>query len=1117
MAIDMDLVPNGGPANGHGTNGNGRAGSPGDRIQVMVVGLGMVGIAFIEKMLTLDVAGKYFIRTCGEEPMVAYNRVGLTEYFQHRNVEDLYLNDVSWYAEQNPEHFAFHIGEQVLEIDTANKLVHTSKDNSFRYDILVMATGSVADLPPYISPERAKEVKGVFVYRSIADLEAIIKYAERPEVTRASVIGGGLLGLEAAKAVYDMPSVPDVSILIRQGYPLNRQLDGPAGELVLRKIEGLGVKVHTRCEPSSIISREHAERGDVFSGFDTPKGGIESDMVIFAIGIKPRDDLARKSGIKVAPRGGIEVGDDLSTSAEGVFAIGECASWRGNFYGLIAPGVEMADILAFNLTQTEGTAAHVPRKMNTPDLSTRLKLMGVDVASFGDYFADVRAPKSSPVPANAPDPVAEGEVAINRTKPSRHRKLEEEPVKCLTYHDPFSATYKKYIFTEDGQHLMGGMMIGDVGDFTKLVAITKKKKKLDVPPSQFILGAKKDGEENGDDLDDDTTICSCHNVSKGAIAGCVKNGMTELAQIKGKTKAGAGCGGCVPLVTAIFKSEMKKAGHTLVNHLCPHFKMSRMDLFQVVKIKRLRDFRSIMDTIGAKGSVGCEICKPAVASILSSLYNDHVMKPEHHGSQDTNDRFLANIQRNGTFSVVPRIPGGEIHPDKLVAIGKIAKEYGLYTKITGGQRIDMFGAQKQDLPDIWTKLHAAGLESGHAYGKSLRTVKSCVGTTWCRFGVGDSVGLAIDLENRYRGVRSPHKFKGGVSGCVRECAEAQSKDFGLIATDKGWNIFIGGNGGAKPRHAQLFAQDVPPSKVVRIIDRYLMFYIRTADRLVRTAPWVESFEGGIEKLRRILIKDELGICADLEAEMDSLIGTYEDEWKRAVQDPDLRKQFRQFVNTDERRPAIETISERGQVRAADWPKNFPGEKFDAANLRTPKSEWKWIPLATVSDLQPNEKNTTSAAVRYGQDSQLAIFHVPGRGYYATQQMCPHKRAFVLDHGIVGDDKDGNLYVSCPLHKRNFRLDNGDCTNDDDYKVLAFDVKESNNGELLVLLPPEDDLDAMIGSSKWMVRKSTAEALGRNPATAIELVAPSGEVTEGNKGGESCGGGATGCGSSALEW
>lgn len=289
-----------------------------------------------------------------------------------------------------------------------------------------------------------------------------------------------------------------------------------------------------------------------------------------------------------------------------------------------------------------------------------------------------------------------------------------------------------------------------------------------------------------------------------------------------------------------------------------------------------------------------------------------------------------------------------------------------------------------------------------------------------------------------------------------------------------------------------------------------MLYIRTADRLQRTAPWVESFEGGVDKLRKILIDDELGICADLEAEMDALIGTYQDEWATALKDPNLRQSFRQFANTPERRLNSELITERGQQRPADWPKAFPGLRFRAEDLATPRSEWQYVRLASVSDQSSTNENTTSCAVRYGEDTQLAIFHVPGKGYFCTQQMCPRayppsaltrppelelipipfpdKRAFILEHGIVGDDKDGRLYVSCPLHKRNFRLDNGDCLNDDEYKILAFDVLE-RDGDLLVQVPPPDELDALIGSSKWMVRKATADALGRNAATAIECVLP----------------------------
>ncbi|RXW14988.1 hypothetical protein EST38_g10867 [Candolleomyces aberdarensis] len=1138
---------------------------PEGKLVIFVVGLGMVGIAFIEKMLGLD-EGKYFIVTCGEEKHFAYNRVGyvndvleiflalilphsvsLTEYFEHRNVENLYLNPPSWYAQHEPHRLSYHLQETVVSISPEDHLVHTDKGRAFRYHKCVIATGSRAEVPPYTSIEQAAKTKGVFVYRNIADLDNIIAYSESSEVNHAVVVGGGLLGLEAAKAVYDLPSISHVSIVNRQAYPLSRQLDGEAGEMVLHKIEGMGVEVLTRCSPTRQITRA-VDGEETFCGFELQDGKVHAaDLVIYAIGIRPRDELARVSGIKCHPRSGIIVGDDLKTSAEDVYAIGECASWRENTYGLIGPGIEMADILAFNLTQTEG---HAPRAMNAPDLSTKLKLMGIDVASFGDFFADKRLPKgrtqdishlngdgAEPKPHVNGNGKAAIEIAFEEEKQpaqqdeakqngsaekksapaKKHRKRgEDEPINCLVYKDPFSATYKKYIFTEDGKYLLGGMMVGDVSDFVKLVAIVKKKKPLEVPPSQFIVGDKK-GADDGGDLDDDAQVCSCHNVLKEDIVKCVKSGdCLTIPDLKTKTKVGTGCGGCMPLVTSLFNAEMKKAGRKLNTSLCPHFNMSRTDLFNIIKVKQLRTLPEVMEAVGVdKDSIGCETCKPAIGSILSSLYNEHVMKGVHHSNQDTNDKYLANIQRNGTFSVVPRITAGEITPDGLIIIGNVAKKYNLYTKITGGQRIDMFGARKEDLPDIWEELHKGGFESGHAYGKSLRTVKSCVGTTWCRFGVGDSVGLAVQLENRYRGVRSPHKFKGGVSGCVRECAEAQGKDFGLIATDKGWNIFVGGNGGANPRHAELFAKDVPPSKVVRIIDRFLAYYIVTADKLQRTARWVENMEGGIEKLKKVILEDELGICKDLDAMMDNLVNTYEDEWAAVVKDPSKRKQFKQFINTDERLPQSEIIQERGQPRPADWSKSSPAVKLSTDQCRTPKSEWSWINVARKADLLVNEGGTSSAAVKYG-DSQLAIYHVPRRGYYATQQMCPHRRAFVLDHGIIGDSPNGKPYVSCPLHKRNFTLSDGECLNDGDYQIMTFDCREDPEDleRLQILLPPIDDLDAQLGTEKWMVRQAESEALGLNAATQISILGPKGDFLPGvDVGG--CGG--NDCGDHKLSW
>ncbi|KAH7909470.1 hypothetical protein BJ138DRAFT_1066987 [Hygrophoropsis aurantiaca] len=1128
------------------------------RKTIFVVGLGMVGIAFIEKMLNLDEPKRYRIVTCGEELHLAYNRVALTDYFQHRSVEKLYLNQVDWYAQQDPDRFVFHTGEQVTSLNTDARSVTTSKGRVVDYDYCVLSTGSESTLPSYIPPARAEKTQGIFVYRNISDLDKILAYSEQDHVKggRAVVVGGGLLGLEAAKAVFDLESLGNVTIINRRAFPLSRQLDDEGGEIVLRRIEAMGVQVLTMTSVTDITTSPEG----ILTGLTLSNDQhLDAKMVIFAIGITPRDDLARKSGLLCQDKGGIIVDDLLKTNAEDVYAIGECASWRGNTYGLIAPGVEMADILSFNFTQVAtGVGGFRPRQMNMPDLSTKLKLMGVDVASFGDYFADKRIPRgvakadtskvgvaaAEPLPRDkaehrpktgepvweikideAPRPtvkvetVASSDATVDGEKKSVHRRhaASDGPIECLTYRDPFAFVYKKYIFTADGKNLLGGMMVGDTSDYVKLVSLVKKKKALEEPPSKFIIGSGGKGEEDGADLDDDTQICSCHNVTKGDIVACVQGGTETLPDLKAKTKAGNGCGGCMPLVTNIFKAEMKKAGHAVSNSLCPHFAMTRQELFTIIKIRKLKTFADVIASAGVKSdSVGCETCKPVVGSILSSLYNELVMTPVHHANQDTNDRYLANIQRNGTFSVVPRVAGGEITPDKLIALGQVAKKYNLYTKITGGQRIDLFGAQKQDLPDIWEELVNAGFESGHAYGKALRTVKSCVGTTWCRYGIGDSVGMAIYLEERYKGIRSPHKLKGGVSGCVRECAEAQSKDFGLIATDKGWNVFLAGNGGMTPRHATLFARDVPPSKVVRIIDRFLMYYIRSADKLMRTARWVEQFEGGIERLKKILLDDELGLCAELEKEMDELVGTYSDEWKAVIKDPARKRQFRQFVNTDERRPQIEVIKERGQQRPADWPKQFPPAKLHPSAIGTPKSEWKWHKLATVHDLTPSDVATTSAAVKYG-DSQLAIFHIPNRGYFVTQQMCPHKRAFVLDHGIVGDDMNGNLYVSCPLHKRNFRLSDGECLNDAEYSIIAFDIKQEGD-DLLVLLPEAEELDDVIGTSRWMVKQASAEVALRGGGEGIEIVGVGVGGTDG--GGESgCAGGGGSCsgGNPSLDW
>ncbi|KAG8526490.1 uncharacterized protein KY384_008690 [Bacidia gigantensis] len=1036
------------------------------RRKVVVVGLGMVGVAFIEKLMKMDAKRReYDIVVIGEEAHLAYNRVGLTSFFQHRQAENLYLNSREWYSGMPEGSLNYHLNTRVTEIHPADRLVSTSTGATVPYDILILATGSDALLPRHTP---GHDAEGVFVYRTIDDLEKLIRYAETCRGSTGVVVGGGLLGLEAAKAMMDLETFGKVKLIERNRWVLSRQLDEDAGGMVVELVRKLGLDVLL----SKRVGRIEVDSTNAVKGVQFEDGErMECNCLMFGIGIKARDELARRIGIKCADRGGgIVVDADLQTSHEGIYAIGECASWENQTFGLIAPGIEMAEILAFNMTQAK---VHRPRKFESPDLSTKLKLLGVEVASFGDFFADRDGPKKLPekwrgMKKEQTDGMHQEQVKNITDGPP------PPPVKALSYKDPFQSVYKKFLFTLDGKYLLGGMMIGDTKDYVKLVPMVKHQKQLEVPPSQFILGASKEGDDDGSDLTNDTQICSCHNVTKGDVCKVVRDGSCKsIGDVKSCTKAGTGCGGCMPLVQTIFNAEMKAQGAEVLNHLCPHFAFSRADLFNVISVKKLKTFAYVMAECGKeKESAGCEACKPTIGSILASLWNQHVMDEPLHGLQDTNDRFLANIQRNGTFSVIPRVAGGEITPDKLIAIGSVAKKYNLYCKITGGQRIDMFGAKKEDLIDIWTSLVNAGMESGHAYAKSLRTVKSCVGTTWCRFGIGDSVGMAVRLEERYKSIRSPHKLKSGVSGCVRECAEAQNKDFGLIATDKGFNIFVGGNGGAKPRHSELLAKDVPPDDVIPILDRYLMFYIRTADKLQRTARWIEQLPNGIKYLREVILEDKIGIASSLEQQMAELVGSFFCEWTAAINDETRKQSFQQFGNTPETIPNnVEVVDERGQVRPAYWPKKSVTEDFRG----TKWSNLAWQPIIEAKHFSDASMGS-SKNIKRG-DTQLAVFKIRGK-WYATQQMCPHKRTFALSEGLIGDDiKSDKLWVSCPFHKRNFTLngkDAGRCTNDEEVNIATFPVEERDDGWVYLKLPPVEELDARLGTNKWKVKEEEAD-------------------------------------------
>jgi nitrite reductase (NADH) large subunit len=828
--------------------------------KIVVVGNGMVGYKFCEKLIAKAGTDAFEIVVYGEEPRPAYDRVHLSSYFDGKTIEDLTLAPTSWYAANK---INLILSDPVVNLDLENKKITSHHGNTEGYDFLILATGSAAFVPPIAGVDK----RGVFVYRTIEDLDLMLSYAKKAKV--GAVIGGGLLGLEAAKALMDL-GIKETHVIEFAPRLMPRQVDELGSKMLQSKLEELGLKIHLNKNTQEILGN-----GKITGMQFADDSKIDVDMLVISAGIKPRDELARVAGLQVGIRGGILVNEKLKTSDPSVFAIGECALYEGMIYGLVAPGYEMADIVATQLTDGD-------KSFKNYDMSTKLKLIGVDVASFGDPFIDY------------------------------------PNCKTILFEDKSKGVYKRVNVSLDGKYLLGGVLVGDAEQFGMLQQTVNNKIILPPNPEDLILGSRGGSNTEGSgvmDLPDEALICSCESVSKGDICSQVTdNECFTIDSIKKCTKAGTGCGGCVPMVKDLIQGSMKKMGRVVRNVLCEHFDHTRQEMFDLVKIKKIKTYDDALDTLG-KGH-GCEVCKPAVASILASLWNEPIQKQAT--IQDSNDRFLGNIQKGGTYSVVPRIPGGEITPEKLIVIGQVAQKYGLYTKITGGQRIDMFGAHVGDLPYIWEELINAGFESGHAYGKALRTVKSCVGSTWCRFGLHDAVTFAVEIENRYKGFRAPHKLKSAVSGCIRECAEANSKDFGIIATEKGWNLFVCGNGGSKPEHAKLLATDLDSATLIRYVDRFLMFYTKTAEPLTRTSVWLSKLEGGMDYLREVVVHDCLGMAAEWEAEMQGLVNTYHCEWKNAIETPEIRKRFSHFVNSEEKDPTVKFDALRGQKKAAEW-------------------------------------------------------------------------------------------------------------------------------------------------------------------------------------------------------
>ena len=830
-----------------------------NKTKLLVAGNGMVGHQFLQSMADSGQLENFDITVFCEESRLAYDRVHLSAYFSGSTAADLAMGDADTYRSWGLNVLT---SEKVISIDRNKKQVTTDKGTGLDYDKLVLATGSYPFVPPVPGHDREQ----CLVYRTIDDLDAIADVAKRSRV--GTVVGGGLLGLEAAKALKDLGLETHVVEFAPRLMAV--QLDDGGGAMLRRKIEDLGVTVHTKKNTQLIDAGEQCFHKMNFADGEV----LETDLILFSAGIRPRDELARQCDLELGERGGIVVNNTCQTSDPDIYAIGECALWNKQIFGLVAPGYQMAKVTVSHLIGGN-------EQFTGADMSTKLKLMGVDVASIGD--AHGRTPG-----------------AIN-----------------FTFVDEQAEVYKKLVVSEDGKLLLGAILVGDAEEYGTLLQYMLNGIHLPEFPDTLILPNRGDDQQTGlgvAALPETAQVCSCHDVSKGDVRAAIDSGCCTVADVKGETKAATGCGGCAALLTDLVNHELEELGVEVNRDICEHFPYTRQDLYNLIRIEEIRSFTDLLDRHGT--GHGCEICRPAVGNMLASCWNDYILTEDNVSLQDTNDTFMANMQKDGTYSVVPRIAGGEITPDKLIVLGEVAKKYNLYTKITGGQRVDLFGARLEQLPPIWEELVNAGFETGHAYGKSVRTVKSCVGSTWCRFGVDDSVGLAIEIEDRYKGLRAPHKIKFAVSGCTRECAEAQSKDIGVIATENGWNLYVCGNGGMKPRHADLFATDLDKATLISYIDRILMFYIKTGERLQRTSVWMENMEGGLEYLQQVIVNDTLGLADELEQQMSHVVGTYQCEWKTTLENPEALKRFRQFVNSDGIDDNIVFMEERSQIRPA---------------------------------------------------------------------------------------------------------------------------------------------------------------------------------------------------------
>ncbi len=769
------------------------------RKKLVLVGNGMAGMRAIEELLKLA-PDMYDIVVFGTEPYGNYNRILLSPLLAgEKTLDDIMLNTVPWYAEHG---ITLHSGQTVTKIDRTRRIVYTDEGTSASYDVLILATGS----NPVVIPIPGADLDGVATYRDVEDVNKMLAISKTRK--NAVVIGGGLLGLEAAYGLQKQGM--DVTVVHLLDSLMERQLDKPAAALLRSSLEKRGLRFEMEAKTEAIVGTDRAEAVRFADNFEIP-----ADLVVMAIGIRPNIELADSAGVYCER--GIVVNDTMQTFDPRIYSVGECAQHRGQCYGLVAPLFEQAKILANHVAELGFS------RYEGSMVSTKLKVTGIDVFSAGDIVGD-------------------------------------EDTEAVLFQDPAKSSYKKLLLKN--QKIVGAVLYGDTTDGTRFFQMIRDRIDVSDIRDTLLFGHNSVGDSGTagvnttTTLPDSTEICGCNGVCKGTIVDAiVAQNLFTLDDVRQHTKASSSCGSCTGLVEQLLADTLggNYSASPAKKSVCRCTDFSHDEVRRVIREQSLKTIPKVMTFLDWKAPDGCPKCRPALNFYLLCEWPGEYEDDQQ--SRFINERAHANIQKDGSYSVIPRIWGGITSPAELKAIAEVAEKYQVPTvKFTGGQRLDLLGVKKDDLPGMWSDLNEAGFVSGHAYGKALRTVKTCVGSDWCRFGTQDSTGLGIKLERMAWGSWSPHKVKLAVSGCPRNCSEATIKDMGIVCVDSGYELHVGGNGGIKIRPTDFLCKVETEDDVLEYCGAFLQLYREDGHYLERTAAWIERV--GLSSVKEVVVEDE---------------------------------------------------------------------------------------------------------------------------------------------------------------------------------------------------------------------------------------------------------------------